>query len=131
GGDNQAEVSPAAAVGVAAGVGGIDFAELRRQLSMEAVLAELGWLTRMKGGPAQRRGPCPGHARQQEGDRSFSVNLSKGLFRCFTKKCGDQGNVLDRFCAVRQVPLYEAALQLARRFGIEVKAPAGTEKRNP
>ncbi len=130
-GENQTQATTAAALEGAAGVGGIDFAQLREQLSMELVLAELNWLSKLKGGGTQRRGPCPIHARQQEKDRSFSVNLSKGVFRCFNKKCGAQGNVLDLVAAVRQVPLYEAALHLANRFGIELTTPAGTEKRNP
>jgi transposase len=99
---------------------GIDFAALRRQVSMEAVLAELGWLSKMKGAGWQRRGPCPIHARQQSRDRSFSVNLDKNVFRCFKKECAAQGNVLDLWVAVKQVPLYEAAKQLAATFGIDL-----------
>jgi len=42
--------------------GGIDYAALRSQISMEQVLAQLGCLTRLKGSGVQRRGPCPIHA---------------------------------------------------------------------
>jgi transposase len=111
--------------------GGIDYAALRTQLSMEGVLQRLGWLDRLSGTTQQRRGPCPIHEPEQSRGRSFSVNLHKGVFRCFHKKCGAQGNVLDLWTAVRHVPLYEAALQLAEAFGIDLSAKPGTEKRNP
>jgi hypothetical protein len=112
-------------------VGGIDYAALRRQVSLEAVLAEQGWLSKMKGSGSQRRGPCPIHARQQSRDRSFSVNLDKNVFRCFKKECAAQGNVLDLWMALKQLPLYEAAVQLAQTFGIDLTEQRGTEKRNP
>lgn len=128
--ENQAATAARPSQPAARG-GGIDYAALRRQLSMEAVLAELGWLSKMKGRGPQRRGPCPIHARQQGRDRSFSVHLEKNVFQCFNKEWAAQGNVLDLWVAVRQLPLYEAARQLAETFGIELSAQAGTEKRNP
>jgi hypothetical protein len=111
--------------------GGIDFAALRRQLSMEQVLTHLGWLAKSSGGPWQRRGPCPIHAPQEATGRSFSVNLQKNVFRCFHRECAAQGNVLDLWAALRRLPLYEAARQLAETFGLQLPAPPGTEKRNP
>ena len=129
-GGNQSVTEPGAQQ--AAGVGGgIDYADLRRQASMAQVLAALGWLDKMKGAGQQRRGPCPLHARQDDKDRSFSVNLDKNAFRCFNKKCGVQGNVLDLWAAVHGKPLHEAATDLASRLGIELSAPHGTGKRNP
>jgi transposase len=129
-GENQAAAA-SAATKQAAGGGGIDYAALRQQVSMEAVLAALAWLEKLKGDASQRRGPCPIHAGQGGKDRSFSVNLEKKVFRCFHKKCAAQGNVLDLWAAVRGVPLYEAAVQLADKLGIALSAPPGTEKRNP
>lgn len=126
--ESQAEAAPAGPPG---GPRGIDYAALRAQLSMEQVLQRLGWLARLTGTTGQRRGPCPIHEREESRGRSFSVNLEKGAFRCFHKKCGAQGNELDLWAAVRGVPLYEAALQLAEAFGIELAAKPGTEKRNP
>jgi transposase len=113
------------------GGGGIDYAALRRQASMEAVLATLDWLDKLKGSGPQRRGPCPIHAKADSKDRSFSVNLQMNAFRCFHKRCGAQGNVLDLWVAVRGVPLYEAAGQLANALGIDLSALPRTEKRNP
>lgn len=41
--------------------GGIDFAALRREVSMEQVLRHLGHLDALRGSGPQRRGPCPAH----------------------------------------------------------------------
>jgi hypothetical protein len=44
------------------------------------------------------------------------VHLGKNVFPCFQAACGVQGNVLDLWAAVRGLPLYEAALDLAATF---------------
>src|SRR5262249_203588 len=54
-------------------------------------------------------------------ERSFSVNLSKNIFRCFNSECAAQGNALDLWGAVHRRPLYEAALHLAATFGLPRK----------
>ena len=111
--------------------GGIDYAALRSQISMEQVLAQLGCLTRLKGSGVQRRGPCPIHAPKDPANRSFSVNLDKKVFQCFHPPCGAHGNVLDLWAAVQRLPLYEAAQHLAATLHVSLTAPNGTEKRNP
>lgn len=98
----------------------IDFAALRQQVSLERVLAHLGWLERLRGPRAQRRGPCPVHASQKPRNRTFSVQLDRGLFQCFEPSCGIHGNVLDLWAAVRCLPLYEAALDLASTFNLQL-----------
>ncbi len=52
--------------------------------------------------------------------RSFSVALDKNVFRCFHAECSLQGNVLDLWAAVHKLPLYDAAVQLAQTFGLEL-----------
>lgn len=111
--------------------GGIDYAALRQQVSMSQVLAQLGWLSKLKGAGAQRRGPCPVHAREPGPARSFSVHLGKGVFQCFHPPCAVHGNVLDLWAAVRGLSLYEAARDLARTLQIELPLLPRTEKRNP
>jgi transposase len=112
--------------------GGIDYAALRNQISMEQVLAQLGYLTRLKGAGVQRRGPCPIHADTDRRRRSFSVNLEKKIFQCFHPPCGAHGNVLDLWAAVHRLPLYEAARHLAETFQVPlVFLNNGTGKRNP
>jgi putative transposase len=58
---------------------GIDFATLRRLVTMEQVLRHLGHLDQLRGSGPQRRGPCPVHGSQRAASRSFSVNLQKGV----------------------------------------------------
>jgi Transposase IS116/IS110/IS902 family/CHC2 zinc finger len=111
--------------------GGIDYAALRKQVSMVEVLAQLGWLSKLKGAGAQRRGPCPLHGGASSPKRSFSVHVGKGVFQCFHPPCGAHGNLLDLWAAVRHLSLYEAAQDLARTFQIELPLLPGTEKRNP
>jgi len=103
-------------------VGWIDFAQLRAQVSMEAVLEKLNLLPHLSGSGPQRRGPCPIHTEQRAGSpsqsrsRSFSVNLQKHAFQCFHPPCGAQGNVLDLWAAVHQLPLPQAASHLSETF---------------
>jgi transposase len=110
--------------------GSIDYAALRSQVCMEQVLAQLGWLPHLKGSGTQRRGPCPIHGSPALRQRSFSVNLTKGIFQCFHPPCAAKGNVLDLWAAVQHLPLYQAAQHLAATFHIELQPLPGTEKRN-
>jgi transposase len=94
----------------------VDFAFLRQQVSMEQVLQQLGLLQTLRGRGLQRRGPCPIHAQGNDSQPTFSAHLGRGLFQCFHATCGAQGNLLDLWAAVRKLPLYEAALDLAETF---------------
>jgi transposase len=96
----------------------VDYTFLREQISMGRVLEHLGLLARLRGGGRQRRGPCPLHSHPAAAERTFSVNLSKDIFRCFHADCAAQGNALDLWAAVHRLPLYEAALHLAETFGL-------------
>ena len=111
--------------------GGIDFAALRKQVRMADVLAHLGWLSKLKGSGPQRRGPCPLHDRGRANARSFSVHLGKNVFQCFHPPCAAHGNVLDLWVALRGLPLYEAARDLAATLHVELPPLSETEKRNP
>jgi hypothetical protein len=106
----------------------IDFAAIRRQVTMEQVLKHLGHLDRLAGSGPQRRGPCPLHAEEQPRGRSFSVNLDKNVCQCFHPPCGLKGNVLDLWARYHRLPLREAALNLAETFSLDTTR---TEKRNP
>ena len=108
---------------------GIDFATLRRQVTMEQVLRHLGHLDCLRGWGAQRRGPCPVHGSSHAGSRSFSVNLKMNVFRCFSAECGAKGNVLDLWASVHGLPLAEAAKHLAQTFGLDL--PNGIREEAP
>jgi transposase len=110
----------------------IDFAFLRSQITMEAVLRHLGLFESLTGRTPQLRGCCPFH----EGDRrrrTMSVHLGKNLFHCFQAECQAQGNALDFWARYHRLPIYEAALQLAATFHLprnreeaHVRAPVTT-----
>ena len=101
--------------------GPVDFAALRRQVTLRQVLQHLGVLHRVRnssGWGSQRRGPCPLHKSSNERGRTFSVTLQRNIFRCFNPTCAAQGNVLDLWAAYHDLPLHAAALHLAETFGV-------------
>lgn len=73
--------------------GWIDFKKLRGQLDNEQVLADYG--VKLTGNGEQRRAPCPlpNHPDDSGAPRPFSVNMTKGIWRCFS--CGARGNMID------------------------------------
>ena len=97
----------------------INFAELRKQISMTEVLHHLGLLDELRGNGPQRRGPCPVHDGQSQNARTFSVNLEKHVFRCLDPHCDAHGNVLDLWAAVHNLSLRDAALHLAATFNLD------------
>lgn len=106
----------------------VDFAHVRRQISLEQVLSKLGIFDRLHGRGPQRRGPCPIHGSEGHGGRPFSVHLGKNVFRCLNAACGKQGNALDLWSAVRQLPLRQATIDLADAFHLQL-APAAASHR--
>ena len=73
--------------------------------------------------PASRRGQrlrgaCPLHPAKPSHNRCFSVDLTKGLFRCF--HCQAQGNQLDLWAQLHHLTLYHAARDLCHRAGVGV-----------
>lgn len=101
------------------GRGSVDYAYLRQQITIEQVLSHLGYLDRLRGGGAERRGPCPVHGDTRPKSRSFTVNLDKHVFNCCHPECRAHGNVLDLWAAAHCLPLYEAALNLAETFHLQ------------
>jgi hypothetical protein len=97
-------------------VAGVDFAELRRRVSMAQVLELLDMDLPHRRGD-QLRGACPIHESAAPRSRSFSVNLRKNAYHCF--RCGSAGNQLDLWAAVTRQNLYQAALSLCERLHIE------------
>jgi transposase InsO family protein len=108
--------------------GRVDFAAIRSQVTIRQVLHRLGHLDRLQVIGPERRGPCPVHACDDSHNRSFSANIEKNVFHCFSPACGAGGNVLDLWAAVHKLPLREAALDLIEKFHLDVRNP---EKRQP
>jgi len=97
----------------------VDFAFVRQQITMEQVLRRLGFFEGLRGRGQQRRGPCPKHGQASDGKGAFSVHLGKNVCQCFQADCPIQGNVLDLWAALHQLPHYEAALHLAETFHLK------------
>lgn len=111
--------------------GSIDFAFLREQITLEQVLRHLGYLDQFAGRGAQRYGPCPFHTAKRAKSRSFCVNLKKHVFRCCNPTCQVQGNALDLWASVHQLPLHQAALHLAETFHLNIRRTREEATRNP
>ncbi len=101
----------------------IDYAALREQVSLQQVLERVSRIP-LRG--VQHRGPCPLHEPSSTTGRKFSANLKRQVFRCFDSSCGAQGNVLDFWQKYRGTELYEAAVDLAKIFGIDLPILAQT-----
>lgn len=95
---------------------GIDFALLRRQITLTQVLDLIGFTPTTRRGP-QLRGPCPVHGSAPQ-SRSFAANVQKNCWHCF--RCGAGGNALDLYVAVTRQSLHAAALELCARLGVAV-----------
>ena len=90
---------------------GIDYHQVRQQVSMTQVLDLIGFqATRRRG--LQLRGPCPIPGCHSTSRRVFSVHLTRQIYHCFA--CGSHGNPLDLWAAVRRLPLHPAAIDLCR-----------------
>jgi len=109
---------PPAPTGSASSRPWVDYAFLRQQITIERVLSHLGVFAGFRGRGNQRRGCCPVHDRAGRKQKTFSVHLGKNVCQCFQAESGVQGNVLDLWAAVQELPLYEAALDLAATFGL-------------
>ena len=107
----------------------VDFAHVKRQLTLEMVFAHLGFASRLRGVGPQRRCACPIHRGDGRG-RTLSVNLEQNAFKCFDAKCGREGDVIDFWSALHSQSTRDAALDLVRTFGIEPYPKPGPEKRN-
>ena len=96
---------------------GIDIESVRAQVSMAKVLELVDFSANEQVGN-QVRGACPIHASSTAASRSFSANLSENVFKCF--KCGASGGTLELWAAVRGLTVYEAAVELCEKLGIDV-----------
>ena len=96
---------------------GIDFQQVRSQISIQQVLDLLNFIPTARLGP-RLRGPCPIHDTSQSRSRTFSVHLGCHRFRCFC--CHSAGTQLDLWAAVHGLSIYAAAEDLCQRLGIPI-----------
>ena len=97
---------------------GIDFRQLRAEITMAEVLDLLGIVVMERKGD-QVRGRCPFHEPSACGKhRAFSANLRRHIFHCF--KCQAGGNQLDLWVRASKKTIHEAALELCARLHKDV-----------
>ena len=96
---------------------GVDFNVVRSDITMEQVLSQLGFQPTGRSGQ-QRYGPCPIHESSSTRSRQFSVNLDSGRYYCH--KCHSNGNQLELWAAVKNLSVYDAAVDLCQAVGREV-----------
>jgi DNA primase len=96
---------------------GIDFDQLRNEITMEQVLDLVGFEPTSRNG-SQWYGYCPLHDCTSEGRRSFSVNVSMRVYCCH--KCQSKGSQIQLWATVTDKPLYPATIDLCRLLGREV-----------
>jgi DNA primase len=101
----------------------IDFKKLREDLDFAAVLSHFGVsLKANAAGQHHGRCPLPNHPKEST-SLSFSVNLKKKVFRCFS--CGAGGNCLDFAILMsggnpeNAADVRKTALMLVERFGLQ------------
>ncbi len=104
--------------------GFVSFAEVKRAVSMEAVLSRYGFLADLTTKGRNLAGPCP--FCESKSARQFQVNLEKNAWYCFGCKQG--GNVLD-FVATREgVSVRAAALTLDSWFELGLAGKEGRDE---
>lgn len=103
----------------------VDFEQLKRQVSIEQCVQMLG--LNMKRYGAQLRSACP--QCRAGGDRALTVNLDRGVHYCFSlKKGGDQ---IALVAHVKGISAKQAALDIARHFGVESEPERTTAPSRP
>lgn len=95
---------------------GVDFNTLRKEITMEQVLNQIGFQPTSQSGN-QWRGACPVH-NSTAGSRTFSVNLATVRYHCH--KCQSMGNQLELWAAVKKLPIYDGVVDLCHALGRDV-----------
>lgn len=106
----------------------IDFAELRREISLEAVLLKFYALTNLTRQGQKLVGPCPIH--RGVSTRAFNADLKKNVWHCFSQ-CKAGGNQLDLVAKREQVSIREAALRLHTFFRSKPDSPKPVPEPQP
>lgn len=94
----------------------VDFKEIKAGASIEQVLSRYGVNGLTRHGD-ELRGACPIHKGSRD-SKSFTVNVQKNVFQCFSSDCRARGNVLEFVAAMERCNIRTAALRLADWFKI-------------
>jgi DNA primase len=96
---------------------GVDLKAVKSEISMAQVLGLIDFVPTRKAGH-RLRGPCPLHGSTSARSCSFSVDLDEKVYYCF--KCGAGGSHLDLWMELHGSTVFEAALDLCERLGVEI-----------
>lgn len=101
----------------------VDFNAVKAAVTMQMVLDHYGINGLPKSGE-ELRGPCPIHKGTRP-SKTFTVNLRKNAFKCFSTSCEARGNVLDFVAAMENCSVRDAALKLRDWFKVgESQSPS-------
>ena len=104
----------------------VDFAYLKREVPLAAVLERYGVLASLKRSGVQLAGPCPLH---NGSGREFVADLKKNVWHCFAPACNRGGSVID-FVAQREcVEPKQAARIIAQMFCLVPETPPSNPQR--
>ena len=95
---------------------GVNFQQLRDEISIEEVLRLLGCEAVSRKGD-HWRGPCPVHRSRTTDSRVFSANVKTNRYYCH--KCRSHGNQLELWAAVQHMNIYDA-VDLCEKLGRKV-----------
>jgi hypothetical protein len=97
----------------------VDFQELKTKVGIEQVLDMLGVKGLTSNGDALR-GYCP--CCKEGNNRAFVVTPARNIFYCFSEKKG--GDIIELAARFYRIPQKDAALRIARHFGLIDGSPA-------
>lgn len=93
----------------------LNFAELRKQVTIAQLLDHIHWRPRSTHGDPHR-GWCPVHEQADPMSRCFTVQTEKSVYCCH--RCGSEGNVLDLWIALCGKSILAAGWDLVTIFGL-------------
>lgn len=96
---------------------GIDFNKLHTEITMQNVLALLGFQC-VRRRADQWYGYCPLHESTTRHRCSFSVNVAKGCYCCH--KCQSSGDQFKLWAEATGLPIRQATIELCRQLGCDV-----------
>ncbi len=103
----------------------LDFAYLKRRVSICAVLNAKGMSASLRRQGNRLVGPCPVHG--GDNPNAFVVNLSKNIWRCFTR-CDSGGDVVEFARRLYGISYRQTAFMLASLVGVPNEPSIETRK---
>lgn len=108
--------------------GFVDFAAIKKAVSIEQVLDRYKLLETLTGDGAQRKGPDPFGFATAGKSKPFAVNLDKNVWTLFRGSEQLSGNVIDFVMEKERCNVRQAAVKLAGWFSVGSSAPRIAEK---